>query len=466
MSIASRVAKTGTILSQLPLVFFISLIVLAGGWTFFLFKESIFLFKGWISNFKEALNPFTAIPVISRVDDILIAAVVILIYVVGLFISYNLSVFINRTSTLVRHGMKSALLSTAHPHRPSGVATPDDCFRNVHKIGLVLAGGGAKGAFQAGAMKAIYQFLAEHDALDKLKVISGTSIGSWNALFWLADLIAPDKGWDKRSVHENWWRSINLRSLITPSWYLPTLRNAFFETVPWQANFDRIFGQSGVRQSIVDSKIHFYFTRCNVRLGQLECTTNNRNPRKIQKITYTCLDPSKGADQFMERVKFGVFASMDLPPLFPYMQLDDNLFEDGGVIDNLPVLFVAMEGCDLIFILPLNSNFDSIPNRRSILRRLLRVMDVRQGALERGGLKELYLYNELAVLRDYARALELKAKDAKIELPSTKSPETLKYALERSHQHSRIFAVCPLRTFAEDRAGLENLNRTISGVSA
>jgi len=54
-----------------------------------------------------------------------------------------------------------------------------------------------KGAHQAGAMKAIITgFLAEHDALSKVKVISGTSIGSWNAMFWLANLIKPEGNWD------------------------------------------------------------------------------------------------------------------------------------------------------------------------------------------------------------------------------------------------------------------------------
>jgi len=70
------------------------------------------------------------------------------------------------------------------------------------------------------------------------------------------------------------------------------------------------------------------------------------------------------------------------------------------VIDNLPITFPAIEACDLIFILPLNSDFEEKPNQKSVLARLLRVMDVRQGVLERSGFKMLYLYNEL---QRYAR---------------------------------------------------------------
>jgi predicted acylesterase/phospholipase RssA len=53
------------------------------------------------------------------------------------------------------------------------------------RIGLILAGGDAKGAYQARAMLAIYEFLEEHNALDRVKMVAASSIGAWNALFWL-----------------------------------------------------------------------------------------------------------------------------------------------------------------------------------------------------------------------------------------------------------------------------------------
>jgi NTE family protein len=438
-----------TIVVRLPMGFLIPLTFLIGIWTFFLFKE----FSKYL-NLRD-LNPFVTVPIVSRLDDILIAAVLVVLYAAGLLIAYNLSVVINWA--LSSYAIRTVSFPAVRPHRPVSEADQSDRFKHVNKIGIVLAGGGAKGAFQAGAMKAVYRFLAEHNVLDKVKVISGTSIGSWNALFWLADLIKSEKGWDAPSLHENWWRSIRLRSLVAPSWYVPGLRNAFCETTPWQRGFDGIFGQPDVTQHILHTKINFYLTRSDVRSGQLQCTTNNGHAPHIPKVRYSWLDPSKGADEFLKDLKFGVFASMDLPPLFRYMKLDEELFEDGGVIDNLPILFAGMEQCDLIFVLPLNSDFHAKPNQRSVMKRFLRVMDVRQGALERGSLKNLYLYNELAVLRDYVRALEAKMSDAKIELPPMRRSETLDWALKRTHQPSKIFAICPLRTFAESTINTQEL---------
>jgi NTE family protein len=440
----SLLSASWSILVRLPLGFLIPFVALAGAWTLYLFKE--------VSQHPKNLF---ANPILSRVDDFLSAILVIALYVAGVLIAYNVSVFINWI--LVRYGFKPAPLSTISPHRPDAQSTPSGRLKDFKKIGIVLAGGGAKGAFQAGAMKAIYQFLAEENALDKVKVISATSIGSWNALFWLADLIKSEKGWEEPSAHEKWWRSISLRSLVAPSWYVPGFRNAFFVTAPWQRNFDAIFGQPDVQQKIAASDIHFYLTRSDVRSGKLMCTTNNRNAPHLPKVNPSWVDAAKGADKFLEAVKFGVFASMDLPPLFPYMEMGDSVFEDGGVIDNLPVMFAAMEQCDLIFVLPLNSDFNAVPNRKSVLNRFLRVMDVRQGALERGSLKNVYLYNELAVLRKYLQTIEAKLAEAKVVLPPIEMSETLRYALDRTHEVSKIFAVCPQRTFVEGTIDTQEL---------
>jgi hypothetical protein len=80
-------------------------------------------------------------------------------------------------------------------------------------------------------------------------------------------------------------------------------------------------------------------------------------------------------------------------------------------------------------------------------------MDVRQGALERGNLKSLYLYNELAVLRQYAQALREMLNQADVALPrpdAGKMSATLKRALSRNHRASRLFGVCPQRALVEN----------------
>jgi len=310
----------------------------------------------------------------------------------------------------------------------------------------VLAGGGAKGAFQAGAMKAIYRYLEEHDMLEQVAVISGTSIGAWNALFWLSDLVRPVDDWNNESSHQRWWSSLKIKKIIAPSWYVPLFRNCFLTVTPWKRVYDNIFGEGTTINKIKENGIRFYLTRSNVEKGELVCATNNPDSTKLPGVEYDFLNPQSG--DFVRKLREAVFASMDLPPLFPYIKLKDKnqnylYFEDGGVIDNLPISFAALEGCDLIFVLPLNSDFEKEANLKSVFARLFRVMDVRQGVLERKSLRDLYLYNELAELRDYAKALEEKV-DNHPEIPVDSH---LADALGRKHKKISIFAVCPDRDF-------------------
>jgi len=370
------------------------------------------------------------------------AALVIALFAIGFVVAYNLAALTNWVLLVLN--AKPTPLEPGVPVQPAARAQADGPFENIRKIGIVLAGGGAKGAYQAGAMKAIYGFLEQHGALHKVSVISGTSIGSWNALFWLAGLIKPAAGGSPRSAHESWWRAISAKSLTAPSWYVPLLRNCFLSALPWERGFDRIFGNEAVASQLASAPVHFYFTRSNVRSGQLECATNNPAPPSIPRVAYEVLDPKGKPKDFMQAVKAAVFASMDLPPLFPYARRDGKQFEDGGVIDNLPITFPAIEGCDLVFILPLNASFEAIPNEHSILARFLRVMDVRQGALERGGFKLLYLYNELAALRSQVPATVAAAAAA------ASSFEPLAFALRRRNSVINVFAVCPLNSFVEE----------------
>src|SRR5205085_8003499 len=141
----------------------------------------------------------------------------------------------------------------------------------------------------------------------------------------------------------------------------------------------------------------------------LEFMTNrkqlNDSERNLQgsEAPETAPDTGWHEAENLKDLLFGVFSSMDIPPLFKYMASDDkkDFFEDGGVIDNLPIQFgTQYEKCDLLFILPLNATFEQKVDQKSLARRLLRVMNIRQGVLERKAFKDLYLYNELAELRE------------------------------------------------------------------
>ncbi len=424
-----------------------------------LFVMGLFLQVEDVTRITRLLLGLLQIPeVVLQLQIIALASngvVMVLLLGVATLISYNLSVFLYRKS----RGRPKVTVSEPLTPAP-GKGTKLDRFK---KIGIILAGGGAKGAYQAGAMKAIHEFLEENNALDKVKMIAGTSIGSWNSMFWLADLVKARDG--QPSVHEQWWRSISIKRLVEFDYYFPLYKNSFLLPTPWKEGFEQIFVEDGKVHKHLSRlfnaakqesarPIHFYFTRSNVELGRVEFSTNRsdldslyrpafgRSGKAQQKLV---VEPDRyeligGADteSAIRKMCRGVFASMDLPPLFPYITVKvdrTEWFEDGGVVDNLPVWFgTQLEECDLLFILPLNASFAEPVNHTSITKRLFRVMDVRQGALERNSLKLTYLYNELAAAK---RSMSKPAPGSDIQ------SATAERVLERVHTPVSVFAICP-----------------------
>lgn len=384
---------------------------------------------------------------------------VVLLLLLGVLLSYNVAAFIYRKLRRKRCRLE---VPAPAPESP-GRGTRLDGFE---KIGIILAGGGAKGAYQAGSMKAIYEFLEANNALRKVRMIAGTSIGSWNAMFWLAGLVKPPKP-DAPSVHEQWWRSVSLARIAEFASYFPLRRNYFVLATPWREMFRHIFVDTAeVRERLAslfaangakkDPPIHFYFTRSNVERGLLEFATNWPDLRSVTRPNFRTPDPNDveplvrcdryelidGDDPIasLTHTEQAVFASMDLPPLFPYMKIKvdvEKCFEDGGVVENVPVWFgTQLEQCDLLFILPLNASFAEAADETSVTRRIFRVMDVRQGVLERNALKLAYLYNELAALRNRAEQTAASA-------PGSGLPNAEARALSRRHKPISVFAICP-----------------------
>src|SRR5262249_26823869 len=98
-------------------------------------------------------------------------------------------------------------------------------------------------------------------------------------------------------------------------------------------------------------------------------------------------------------------------------------------------------------------SFEETPNNTSIVARLFRVMDVRQGVLERDGFKLIYLFNELAAMRTYIRMLQQRVPD--MEPPPWPA---LTYALtQRQNKPISVFAVCPQKSFVQETINTQEL---------
>jgi predicted acylesterase/phospholipase RssA len=273
---------------------------------------------------------------------------------------------------------------------------------HIERIGIILPGGGAKGAYQAGALKAIYEFLADYNSLHKVRMIAATSTGAWNAMFWLTGLMVSR---DEQAVTlERWWKSISFAGLMDFPWlWLPFRGNSILRCAPWRESFAELFRKRCDSLFVDEPETHFYFGRSGVADGVTRYATNWRGiAARIDELGLDKADNYRGFEiietgrDALKRMAAALFASIGMPPLFPYSRIGRDLFEDGGAADGIPFrLGAPIENCDLLFVLPLNRAPAGGPVN-STTRRLLRVMDQRQGAIEHAALKNADLINRMA----------------------------------------------------------------------
>ncbi|HEX3409506.1 MAG TPA: patatin-like phospholipase family protein, partial [Candidatus Binataceae bacterium] len=221
-------------------------------------------------------------------------------------------------------------------------------------------------------------------------------------MFWLGDMVDTK---DKLSL-EGWWKNLNYRSLVEFPWfYLPFWSDALLRSTPWRDSFQRIFRRK-LDQTFGDAPpTHFYLTRADLNQAVLKYATNwpgiaDRLDQlgKDKDDAYRFFDVIEEGDEALAHTADALFASMNLPPLFPHAKIDGDLCDDGGVIENLPFRFGApLEDCDLLFVLPLHAAFqDREISGRTMIRRVLRVADIRQGVLEARALKNADALNRFA----------------------------------------------------------------------
>jgi NTE family protein len=203
---------------------------------------------------------------------------------------------------------------------------------------LVLQGGGALGAYQAG----VYQALQEADI--EPDWVIGTSIGAINA-----SLIAgnpPERRLER--LREFWQhvrhgpiaRALDCTPLLGP-WAVNALTisggvRGFFEPNPWAFT-----GLAGMQAPLGAEAAGYYSTRPLERLLEKltdEKLLNAGGPRltvgaaNLQTAEMRYFD-SRDTPLTVKHI----MASGALPPAFPAIRIDSDLYWDGGILSNTPV---------------------------------------------------------------------------------------------------------------------------------
>lgn len=199
-----------------------------------------------------------------------------------------------------------------------------------HKIGLVLGGGGAKGAYQAGVLKA----LQEANLLKDIRYVSANSIGTINALMFMSDKIE-----ETYSI----WQKINRKDALS-----------FRRKEEKQSN--EKFGIFSRKKLIALLKENVDFEKVSHSSRKLWITAFNKESKEIEY--FDC------SNKTSEEIISYALASSAIPYLYAPIQIQQKFYHD-GYKDNVPVSILKKMGCDILLIIGLNPSF--VPKDKDLM---------------------------------------------------------------------------------------------------
>jgi NTE family protein len=200
-----------------------------------------------------------------------------------------------------------------------------------------LQGGGALGAYEWGAIEALFDVMDEIEKTGRkinLRVVTGVSIGAINA----ACIVGSANRGDARARLSGLWNDF----MIKAPTFLPEaiVENFAFYEVPnfykfapdltWTYLYQTTdlldtLGRRVDFEILNKSGTIFVVTAADVKTGELTWFAN----QPVGKVTPTTIEPKH------------VLASGSLPPQFPWTPIgegkDAHYYWDGGVIDNTPI---------------------------------------------------------------------------------------------------------------------------------
>jgi NTE family protein len=234
------------------------------------------------------------------------------------------------------------------------------------KVGVVLSGGGSRGAYEAGILHYIRTDLARrmgrHAPID---IISGTSVGAINAAFLAATMTEPEH--QARQL-EAAWRSLRIEQLIglspTDLWRAGRMLMGSEPAPPEPGSFryGGVLNTGGLEQFVLRS----------IPWGGIERSLRTRALSALSvsathigtghtMVFLSSADPVPRAwsrDPFVRHrsARIGprhVLASAAIPLLFPAVKIGDHFYTDGGLRQNTPMSPAIRLGAERLLLVSL-----------------------------------------------------------------------------------------------------------------
>ena len=213
----------------------------------------------------------------------------------------------------------------------------------MKKLGIALAGGGARGAYQIGAWKA----LREHGIDQHIKAYSGASVGSLNAtLFAMGNFENAYETWmslerktlfnfDKKIYKRIFKEKLNF--LNRGVYGTKKIENLLRKTIDIELLRDK---EIYVSTTLLGDEKSTFFDLIRTNYKHYFKSDLQVHYQNISKFT---------EDELVKTL----LASCAIPIAFQPVQIGKETFYDGGLLDNTPYQPLIDAGCDVIIVIDL-----------------------------------------------------------------------------------------------------------------
>lgn len=268
--------------------------------------------------------------------------------------------------------------------------------RRTDRTALVLSGGGPLGALQVGAIKAIFEHGVRPD------MVVGTSVGALNATY-----VATNPTIEGIDRLELIWRNLTEDDLFPGGRFRASWARMFVRG-------NRIFENTGLERLITST------------LGAETRIEDTAIPLAIVATDLETGDERIFSDGELLRP---LLASAAMPGVFPPVEIDERLYIDGGVANNVPIAPAVERGARTLWVIDSTSH----TNQR---RPLQRPMD--------------YFFHGFTLARAQRLGIDLKMYSEKVDIilvPTTPlkffvpfaSMEHTDQLMDRSYKYTKRF---------------------------
>ena len=233
----------------------------------------------------------------------------------------------------------------------------------MNDLAIVLSGGAARGAYQAGVLRFIFTELAPRVGRPLWpSIVSGTSVGALNGIA----VACQDRG----AVHllSSLWQKMRMEDVVAPesASLLSAVRNllapkagsALLDAAPLGALLRREVPIATLRQAIDSGRCRaFIVSTTELATGDNVLFLDTASADiDLQPLPGSRVEPARLSTEHL-------LASASIPIVFPPVTLGDHLYVDGGLRQNTPLRPVLKAGARRVMLIsPHSDTTSTTPN--------------------------------------------------------------------------------------------------------